>query len=87
MYKTRMLRTPAHYLVKGLSATDISNAQPSESLSSNWHGEGGDREYLIRLNSNQQLISALNNVAIKTVNGAPFESVNCSISRCSSVNR
>src|SRR6266852_4834981 len=57
---------------KGLSATDISNALSLQNLIlPTGTVKVGTREYLIQLNSSPELISALNNVPIKTVNGAP----------------
>src|SRR6202158_677919 len=58
---------------KGLSATDISNALGLQNLIlPTGTVKVGTREYLIQLNSSPDLISALNNVPIKTVNGAPI---------------
>ncbi len=57
---------------KGLSATDISNALDLQNLIlPTGTVKVGTREYLIRLNSSPELISAMNNIPIKTVNGAP----------------
>jgi multidrug efflux pump subunit AcrB len=57
---------------KGLSATDVSNALSLQNLIlPTGTVKVGTREYLIQLNSSPELISALNNVPIKTVNGAP----------------
>ena len=57
---------------KGLSATDISNALNLQNLIlPTGTVKVGTREYLIRLNSSPELISALNDMPIKTVNGAP----------------
>ena len=57
---------------KGLSATDVSNALNLQNLIlPTGTVKVGTREYLIQLNSSPELISALNNVPIKTVNGAP----------------
>src|ERR1700735_297729 len=57
---------------KGLSATDISNALDlTNSLLPTGTVKVGTREYLIRLNSSPELISAMNDIPIKTVNGAP----------------
>ncbi len=58
---------------KGLSAIDVSNALSLENLIlPTGTVKVGTREYLIQLNSSPDLISALNNVPIKTVNGAPI---------------
>jgi len=57
---------------KGLSATDISNALNLQNLIlPTGTVKVGTREYLIRLNSSPELISAMNDIPIKTVNGAP----------------
>ncbi|MCU1261842.1 MAG: acriflavin resistance protein [Bryobacterales bacterium] len=57
---------------KGLSATDISNALNLQNLIlPTGTVKVGTREYLIELNSSPELVSALNDVPIKTVNGAP----------------
>src|SRR6202020_210262 len=57
---------------KGLSATDISNALSLQNLIlPTGTVKVGTREYLIRLNSSPELISAMNDIPIKTVNGAP----------------
>ena len=57
---------------KGLSATDISNALDLQNLIlPTGTVKVGTREYLIRLNSSPELISAMNDMPIKTVNGAP----------------
>src|SRR5260370_28245942 len=58
---------------KGLSATDISNALNLQNLIlPTGTVKVGTREYLIQLNSSPELISALNDVPLKTVNGAPI---------------
>ena len=63
---------PGALFGKGLSATDISNALSLQNLIlPTGTVKVGTREYLIQLNSSPELISALNNVPIKTVNGAP----------------
>jgi multidrug efflux pump subunit AcrB len=65
------LNTSALY-GKGLSATDISNALNLQNLIlPTGTVKVGTREYLIQLNSSPELVSALNDVPIKTVNGAP----------------
>ena len=57
---------------KGLSATDISSALNLQNLIlPTGTVKIGTREYLIRLNSSPELISAMNDMPIKTVNGAP----------------
>src|ERR1700676_643934 len=57
---------------KGLSATDISNALNLQNLIlPTGTVKVGTREYLIRLNSSPTFVSAMNDIPIKTVNGAP----------------
>jgi multidrug efflux pump subunit AcrB len=57
---------------KGLSATDVSNALNLQNLIlPTGTVKVGTREYLIQLNSSPELVSALNYLPIKTVNGAP----------------
>src|ERR1700687_3317196 len=57
---------------KGLSAIDVSNALNLQNLIlPTGTVKVGTREYLIQLNSSPELVSALNDVPIKTVNGAP----------------
>src|ERR1019366_7324150 len=57
---------------KGLSATDISNALGFQNLIlPTGTVKVGTREYLIQLNSSPDLVTGLNDVPIKTVNGAP----------------
>ncbi len=57
---------------KGLSATDISNALNLQNLIlPTGTVKVGTREYLIRLNSSPELISAMNDLPVKTVNGNP----------------
>src|SRR5271166_2924591 len=57
---------------KGLSATDVSSALNLQNLIlPTGTVKVGTREYLIRLNSSPELISAMNDIPIKTVNGAP----------------
>src|SRR5271154_4169804 len=57
---------------KGLSATDVSNALNLQNLIlPTGTVKVGTREYLIRLNSSPELISAMNDMPIKTVNGNP----------------
>src|ERR1700738_637827 len=63
---------PGALFGKGLSATDISNALNLQNLIlPTGTVKVGTREYLIQLNSSPELVSALNDVPIKTVNGAP----------------
>src|SRR5882762_958389 len=58
---------------KGLSATDVSNALSLQNLIlPTGTAKVGTREYLIQLNSSPDLVAALNDVPIKTVNGAPI---------------
>ena len=55
---------------KGLSATDVSNALGLQNLIlPTGTVKVGTREYLIQLNSSPDLVSGLNDVPIKTVNG------------------
>jgi multidrug efflux pump subunit AcrB len=57
---------------KGLSATDVSNALNFQNLIlPTGTVKVGTREYLIQLNSSPEVVSAMNDVPIKTVNGAP----------------
>ena len=57
---------------KGLSATDVSNALSLQNLIlPTGTAKIGTREYLIQLNSSPELVAAINDVPIKTVNGAP----------------
>ena len=57
---------------KGLSATDVSNALGLQNLIlPTGTVKVGTREYLIQLNSSPDLVTGLNDVPIKTVNGAP----------------
>src|ERR1700693_2659291 len=57
---------------KGLSATDVSNALNLQNLIlPTGTVKVGTREYLIQLNSSPDLIAGLNDMPIKTVNGAP----------------
>src|ERR1700692_1424907 len=57
---------------KGLSATDVSSALNLQNLIlPTGTVKVGTREYLIRLNSSPALVSAMNDMPIKTVNGAP----------------
>src|SRR5438445_7860723 len=56
---------------KGLSATDVSSALGFQNLIlQTGTVKVGTREYLIELNSSPELLTTLNNVPIKTVNGA-----------------
>ena len=58
---------------KGISATDVSNALSLQNLIlPTGTAKIGAREYLIALNSSPELVSALNDIPIKTVNGAPI---------------
>jgi len=57
---------------KGLSASDVSNALSLQNLIlPTGTVKVGTREYLIQLNSSPELVSAMNDMPIKTVNGAP----------------
>src|SRR5260370_4929670 len=63
---------PGALFGKGLSAIDVSNALNLQNLIlPTGTVKVGTREYLIQLNSSTELVSAINNVPIKTVNGAP----------------
>src|SRR6202521_5829350 len=63
---------PGALFGKGLSATDISNALNLQNLIlPTGTVKVGTREYLIRLNSSPELISAMNDMPVKTVNGNP----------------
>src|SRR5258708_5368686 len=63
---------PAALYGKGLSATDVSNALGLQNLIlPTGTVKVGTREYLIQLNSSPDLVTGLNDVPIKTVNGAP----------------
>src|SRR5438046_3126257 len=54
-----------------LSATDISNAMNLQNLIlPAGTAKVGDREYLVRLNSSPDLVEAMNDLPIRTVNGA-----------------
>src|SRR5215475_1624240 len=58
---------------KGLSATDISNALNLQNLIlPTGTAKIGTWEYLIQLNSSPELVAAINDVPVKTVNGAPI---------------
>jgi multidrug efflux pump subunit AcrB len=64
---------PAALFGKGLSATDVSTALGLQNLIlPTGTVKVGTREYLIQLNSSPDLVSGLNDVPIKTVNGAPI---------------
>jgi multidrug efflux pump subunit AcrB len=57
---------------KGLSASDISNALNLQNLIlPTGTVKVGTREYLIQLNSSPELVAAMNDMPVKTVNGAP----------------
>jgi multidrug efflux pump subunit AcrB len=63
---------PGALFGKGLSATDVSNALGLQNLIlPTGTVKVGTREYLIQLNSSPDLVAGLNDVPIKTVNGAP----------------
>src|SRR5262249_33913960 len=58
---------------KGLSATDISNALNQQNLIlPTGTVKVGTWEYLIQLNSSPPIAAAINDMPIKTVNGAPI---------------
>jgi multidrug efflux pump subunit AcrB len=57
---------------KGLSASDVSSALNLQNLIlPTGTVKIGTREYLIQLNSSPELVSAMNDMPVKTVNGAP----------------
>ena len=63
---------PGALFGKGLSATDVSNALNLQNLIlPTGTVKVGPREYLIQLNSSPELVAGLNDMPIKTVNGAP----------------
>src|SRR4030088_937629 len=63
---------PGALFGKGLSATDVSNALGLQNLIlPTGTVKVGTREYLIQLNSSPDVVSGLNDMPIKTVNGAP----------------
>ena len=62
---------PDALYAKHLSATDISNALNLQNLIlPAGTAKVGDREYLVRVNSSPELVQALNDLPVKTVNGA-----------------
>ena len=62
---------PAAMYAKQLSATDVSNALNLQNLILPAGSvKIGDREYQVQLNSSPQILSEMNNLPIKTVNGA-----------------
>ena len=62
---------PAAMYAKGLSATDISAAMNAQNLIlPAGTAKFGDREYLVRLNSSPRKAEELNDMPVKTVNGA-----------------
>ncbi|MBV8819762.1 MAG: efflux RND transporter permease subunit, partial [Acidobacteriaceae bacterium] len=62
---------PSALYAKHLSATDISNALNLQNLIlPAGTAKVGDREYLVRVNSSPELVQALNDMPVKTVNGA-----------------
>jgi multidrug efflux pump subunit AcrB len=64
---------PSALFGKGLSATDVSDALNLQNLIlPTGTVKVGTREYLIQLNSSPELVSAMNDVPIKTVNRAPI---------------
>ncbi|MDQ1473792.1 MAG: hypothetical protein QOJ99_5272, partial [Bryobacterales bacterium] len=63
---------PGALFGKGLSATDVSNALSLQNLIlPTGTVKVGTREYLIEMNSSPDLVSGLNDLPIKTVNGTP----------------
>jgi multidrug efflux pump subunit AcrB len=62
---------PAKLFAYGLSATDISNAINNQNLViPSGTAKMGDREYFIHLNSSPTTIQGVNDLPVKTVNGA-----------------
>jgi len=62
---------PEKMYAKGLSATDVSNAINVQSLiQPAGEAKFGDRDYFIRVNSSPLSVAGLNDLPIKTVNGA-----------------
>ncbi len=62
---------PSALYAKQLSATDVSNAVNLQSLIlPAGNVKIGDREYSVRLNSSPEILSEMNNLPIRTVNGA-----------------
>src|SRR5579871_6577968 len=62
---------PELMYAKHLSATDLSNALNLQNLIlPAGSAKVGDREYLVRVNSSPEIVQALNDLPVKTVNGA-----------------
>ena len=62
---------PNALYAKGLSATDVSNALNAQNLIlPAGDAKIGDRDYYIQLNSSPSVVSAMNDLPIKTTNGA-----------------
>jgi multidrug efflux pump subunit AcrB len=62
---------PAQLYAKQLSAIDVSNALNLQSLiQPAGNVKIGDREYQVKLNSSPEVLAEMNNLPIKTVNGA-----------------
>ena len=62
---------PASLYSHGLSATDVTNALNSQNLIlPSGTAKLGDREYFVHLNSSPTTVQAMNDLPIKTVNGA-----------------
>ena len=62
---------PSQLYAKGLSATDVSNALSAQNLIlPAGTAKIGDREYQVKVNSSPQLISQMNELPVKVVNGA-----------------
>jgi multidrug efflux pump subunit AcrB len=62
---------PSALYAKQLSAIDVSNAVNAQSLIlPAGNVKIGDREYSVRLNSSPEILSEMNNLPIRTVNGA-----------------
>ncbi len=62
---------PGQLFAKGLSATDVSNALTAQNLIlPAGTAKIGDREYQVKVNSSPELVSQLNDLPIRNVNGA-----------------
>src|SRR5579883_1958655 len=62
---------PGQLYAKGLSATDVSNALNAQNLIlPAGTAKIGDREYQVKVNSSPELIAQLNDLPVRTVNGA-----------------
>src|SRR5205823_2971802 len=62
---------PNELYAKNLSATDISNALNAQNLIlPAGNAKIGDRDYFVQLNSSPDTVAAMNDLPVKTVNGA-----------------